>query len=142
MKDVTLNIIGTHFYDEEEGDRMEFVTEGKLYTRGNTIYLTYDESVLTGLEDCKTRLTLKGDSVRMTRRGSAIGIDTEMHFEKGQRYLGWYDTEFGPIEMELLCNDLKNSVTSDGNGSVEIDYEISLKGLSEGRSRLNIEVRS
>ena len=142
MKDVTLNITGIHYYDNEEGDRMEFVTEGKMYRRGETIYLTYDESFLTGLPDCRTRLTLDRDKVKMTRRGSAVGIDTEMVFEKGSRYRGYYDTEFGPIEMELLTNELKNSVTYEEDGSVDIDYEISLKGLSEGRSKLNIQVRS
>ena len=143
MKDITLSITGVHFYDNEEGDRMEFVTEGKMYQRGETIYLTYDESYITGLEGCTTRLALKGDTVRMVRRGKSIKIDTEMRFEKGQRYLGYYDTELGPIEMELLTNELKNDVTYDNAcGTIDIDYDISLKGLAEGHSRLNIQVCS
>lgn len=121
-------------------DQMEFVTEGKLYSRGSAIYLTYDESDLSGLEGCRTRLTLEGDSVKMTRRGSAVGIDTEIHFKKGVRYSGLYDTPYGPVEMEVLTNSLDNSVTRENGGVVDIDYSISLKGVSEGRSRLNIEV--
>lgn len=142
MKDVTLTIKGMHIYEDMEDDQMEFVTEGKLYDRNGTIYLTYDESYLTGLDGCKTRLALEKERVRMTRRGKAVGIDTEIHFEKGKRYQGYYDTEFGPVEMEVLTNDLENSVTSEGLGDVHIDYNISLKGLAEGRSRLNINVRS
>ena len=142
MKEVVLTITGTHAYDETGDDAMEFITEGMLYDRNGTIYLTYDESYLTGLEGCRTRLKLEPDKVRMTRKGRSIGIDTEIHFEKGKRYQGYYDTEFGPIEMEVLTNDLTNTVSFEEGGEVDIDYNISLKGLAEGRSRLKINVRS
>lgn len=142
MKDVTLTIVGTRYEGgREEGETIEFVTDGKLYQHGRTIYLVYDESELSGMKDCRTRLTLRGDTVRMTRRGRAVGIDTEIFFEKGTRYSGYYDTEYGPIEMEVLTNDLSNTVTADEEGSVEIDYSISLKGLAEGRNKLSIQVR-
>ena len=142
MKEVVLTITGTHAYDETGDDALAFITEGKLYDRNGTIYLTYDESYLTGLEGCRTRLKLEPDRVRMTRKGRSIGIDTEIHFEKGKRYQGYYDTEFGPIEMEVLTNDLTNTVSFEEGGEVDIDYNISLKGLAEGRSRLKINVRS
>jgi len=142
MKPVVLTITGQHAYDETGDDAMEFVTEGKLYDRNGTIYLTYDESYLTGMPGIRTRLKLEPDKVHMTRRGKPVGIDTEIHFEKGKRYQGYYDTEFGPIEMEVLTNELINNVTMEDGGDVDIDYHISLKGLAEGRSRLKINVRS
>ncbi len=140
MRDVRLKIIGKHIYENVEEDQLELVTEGKLYRKGKNIYLTYDESEFTGLEGCKTRLTLSDGAVSMTRSGSAVGIDTEIRFEKGKRYNGYYDTPYGTIEMEVLTNDLISTVDKNGNGIIDIDYNISLKGLSEGRSRLNIEV--
>ena len=143
MKDVSLTITGINFYDDGDTDRMEFITEGKMYQRGGTVYLTYDESHMTGLEGCSTRLALKEDSVRMVRRGETVQIDTEMRFKKGERCLGYLETEFGLVEMEVLTNELSNSVTYDGGeGSVDIDYQISFKGLGEGHSKLNIQVRS
>ena len=42
--------------------------------------------------------------------------------------------------MEVLTNELTNTVNAADGGVVDIDYNISLKGLTEGRSRLNIEV--
>lgn len=142
MKEVVLTITGTHAYDETGEESLEIVTEGKLYDRNGTLYLTYDESYLTGLDGCRTRLKLEPGRVRMTRRGKAIGVDTEMYFEKGKRYEGYYDTAFGPIEMEVLTNELINNVTMEDGGEVDIDYQISLKGLAEGRSKLKINVRS
>ena len=139
-KEVTLKIIGKHIHENVEEDQLELVTEGNLYQRGGRIYLTYDESELSGLEGCRTRLTLSDNVVRMTRHGSSVGIDTEIRFEKGKRYNGFYDTPYGTVEMEVLTNELTNTVSAEKGGVVNIDYNISLKGLCEGRSRLNIEV--
>jgi uncharacterized beta-barrel protein YwiB (DUF1934 family) len=140
MKDVRLKIVGKHIYEDVEEDQLELVTEGKLYQRGGKIYLTYDESEFSGMQGCKTRLTLSDNVVRMARHGSAVGIDTEIHFEKGKRYNGFYDTPFGTVEMEVLTNELINTVDPASGGVVDIDYNISLKGLTEGRSRLKVEV--
>lgn len=142
MKDIMLKIIGKSMVGEEEEDQMEFVTEGKLYEKGSSIYIVYEESELSGLPGCKTSLKLGKDTVKMKRFGNGINNNTVMEFEKGKRYEGIYDTPFGPFEMELLTNSINNSISSSGIGSVDIDYNISLKGLSEGRSKLNIEIIS
>ena len=72
MKDVRLKIVGKHIYEDVEEDQLELVTEGKLYQRGNNIYLTYDESEFSGMEGCRTRLTLSDNVVRMTRHGDLL----------------------------------------------------------------------
>ena len=40
--------------------------------------------------------------------------------------------------MEVLTNELENNLSEEGSGQLDIDYSISLKGLLEGRNRLNI----
>lgn len=113
MEEIILRIVGSSIYDGVEENQVELVTEGKLYKKGDVIYLTYDESEFSGMEGCKTRLVLEGDSVRMTRKGTEVGIDTEIRFKKGMRHSGYYDTPYGPIEMEVLTNDLFNNVTDE-----------------------------
>ena len=54
--------------------------------------------------------------------------------------MGYYDTPFGPIEIEILTNSLNSTVTEESGGELEIDYEVSLKGLLEGRNKINITV--
>ena len=58
---------------------------------------------------------------------------TEILFEKGKRYTGVYDTPFGTIEMEVLTNNVASNISEEGDGNIDIDYDISLKGLAEGR---------
>lgn len=140
MKDIMLKIIGKQISSDICEDQIEFITEGKIYEKNQATYLVYEESEVSGMPGCKTSLKLFGDTIRMKRYGDNVGMDTVIEFEKGRRFEGFYDTPFGAIEMEVLTNDLVNNVTPDGKGSIDIDYHVSLKGLSEGRSLLNIEI--
>lgn len=143
MKDIMLKITGRQISTkaEEDEQQMEFVTEGRYYEKDDAVYLLYEESEFSGMEGCTTSLKISGDKVRMKRYGEAISLDMAIDFEKGKRFKGFYDTPFGAIEMEVLTNDVVNRIQKeDGKGSLDIDYHISLRGLSEGRSVLNIEI--
>lgn len=148
MKDIMLKIIGKKVENdmrrtaEENGDQVEFITHGRFYEKGNSVYLVYDEADFSGLDECTTSLKITGDKIKMKRYGDEFGIETAIEFEKGKRYNGIYDTPYGPFEMEVLTNDVKNNILSKGEGSLDIDYDISLKGLSEGRNMLKIEIMS
>ncbi|MDR2486525.1 MAG: DUF1934 domain-containing protein [Clostridiales Family XIII bacterium] len=125
---------------ETDPEGMEFITEGRFYHKGTSLYLVYDESEFSGMEGCTTSLKITGDKVRMKRYGEDVGFDTAIEFEKGKRYNGWYDTPFGSIEMEVLTDDVRSTLKSSGEGGLEVDYHVSLKGVSEGRSRLSIQI--
>jgi uncharacterized beta-barrel protein YwiB (DUF1934 family) len=144
MKDILLKIIGNQIMaGDEEGDEpegMEFITEGRFYRKGDSMYLVYDESDLSGMEGCTTSLKITGDTIRMKRYGEDVGIETAINFEKGKRFNGFYDTPFGSVEMEVLTNEVKNRIKESGEGSIDIDYNVSLKGLAESRSLLSIEI--
>ena len=140
MKDIMLKIVGKQLSYEMEEVQLEFVTEGKIYQNDKSLFLVYEESEFSGMPGCSTKLEFTGDQIKMSRHGLGIGLDTEIEFRKGKRYTGYYDTPFGAIEMEVLTNDIENNLSLDGKGSVNIDYQISLKGFTEGRNKLNIEV--
>lgn len=138
MKEIMIRIIGEQTNKESGKDSMEFVTEAKLYERGEALYLIYEESEFSGVPGCKTRLKFKGNKVQMKRLGKGIVLGGEIQFEKGKRFTGIYETPYGPIEMEVLTNALNNTLTAEGSGELSIDYDISLKGLVESRNTLNI----
>lgn len=138
MKEVMVRIKSMQVSREAGSDEMEFVTEAKLYKRNGVLYLLYEESEFSGMPGCRTRLRLRDDEVQMKRFGEGAGIGNELRFKKGSRYTGLYETPFGPIEMEVLTNDVASTISEEGTGQVDIDYEVSLKGLLEGRNRMNI----
>ena len=144
MKNIILRILGNQFVpdgsDECDTEGMEFITEGRFYQKGSSMYLVYEESDFSGMDGCTTSLKITGDKVKMRRYGDDIGFESTIEFEKGKRFGGWYDTPFGSVEMEVLTNDVRNSIEPRGSGSLEVDYHVSLKGLSESRSRLSIQI--
>ncbi|WP_324825754.1 DUF1934 domain-containing protein [Sinanaerobacter sp. ZZT-01] len=136
-----LKIIGKQITSEQEENVLEFITEGKFYRKGSSVYLLYKESEVSGMEGCTTSLKVKGDTVKMRRYGESVPLDTVIEFEKGKRFEGYYDTPFGAVEMEVLTNEVENCLQGDlGKGTLKIDYHISLRGLTEGRSKLDIEI--
>lgn len=139
MRDIMLKITGRQFSENDE-DRMEFITEGKLYERNGAKYLMYDESEFSGFPGCKTTLKLTDGCIRMRRVGSSAGTGTELVFEKGKRFSSRYHTPYGNFELELLTNDIVNNLTEDGLGNIDIDYQVNLGGIAEGRNKLKIEV--
>ena len=111
MKEVMVKITTNQVNEQGEEDIMEFVTEAKLYKRGEAVYLIYEETELSGIPGCRTRLKCKPDEVQMKRYGEGAGIGNEIRFERGRRYSGLYDTPFGAIELEVLTNRLENNLT-------------------------------
>ena len=145
MKDIMLKITGkmvTHDDGEEKHEELiEFITSGQLYNRGNATFIKYEETELSGTEGCTTSLVISKDKVRMRRFGDPMRTDTVMEFRKGKRYRGMYETPFGPINMELLTNDVTAlEDAGDGKQKLYIDYNISLRGLTESRNRLELEI--
>ena len=86
MKEIMVKIKGHQVSDAAGEDTMEFVTEAKLYEKGEAMYLIYEETELSGIPGCKTRLKFKGDQVQMKRIGQDGTIGHEIRFEKGKRY--------------------------------------------------------
>ena len=137
-KEIMIKIANIQVSKEADTEEMEFVTEAKLYRRNGAIYLLYEESEFSGMPGCKTRLRLRDDELQMKRFLEDGEIGTELIFQKGKKHEELYETPFGPIEIELLTNDIAHDISEDGKGEIDIDYEISLRGLAESRNRMHI----
>ena len=140
MKDVLIKIKSTQMSKEAGEDEMEFITEAKLYRRNNTTYLLYEESEFSGVPGCKTRLRLREKDVQMKRFGDGAEPGNELVFEKGKRNVGYYDTPFGPIEIEILTNSLNSTVSEEG-GELEIDQQPQQYRLGRGLRRTGNRLR-
>lgn len=138
MKKVMIKIVGIQEYDDTEKNSIEVISEGCLYSKKDILYLLYEDmSDETGKE--KTRIRADKDKVKVTKT-LGNGLTTSLEFEQGKRYDTDYNTSMGRIPMEIFTNQLKNDLNENGKGKIEIDYDVSLKGIGSGKSRLNIEV--
>ena len=144
MKDIMVRLTGRQVNKDNEidDDQIEFVTEGKAYKKDGSTYIVYEEGEMSGLENVKTTLRIGDDGeIRMKRFGRNVIMDTVMEFKKGKRFNSIYHTPYGSFEMEVLTNNIVNDIEPENlTGTLFIDYDIALKGLSESRSMLNIEL--
>lgn len=140
MENVVMRVDGIRFPGTSEEETVEFVTEGKMYEKGSSLFLVYEESELSGFEGCTTTLRLSGDKVSMIRFGRDSMMNVRMDFEEGIPYEGYYGTPYGAIEFGIETNRIINKVSLEEGGYLNIDYEMKLVGLSEGRNILSIRV--
>ena len=140
MRDITIKITGKQLYEGCEEDQMEFITDGRLYQRNGYCYLVYDESEISGMEGLRTTLRFNDKSLRMKRTGKN-GPQSELYFEEGRRFMSTYDTPDGYMGIEVLTTAVRNLVDKEaGKGRIDVEYDVSLDGVAEGRNRITIDL--
>ncbi|WP_053954779.1 DUF1934 domain-containing protein [Inediibacterium massiliense] len=137
MKNIMLRIEGMQIDMDGEENKIELVTEGKLYEKENAVYLVYEETEVSGMKGCTTTVKLSQDKIYMKRFGN---LKSEIVFEKGKRYTTLYHTPYGVFDMEVLTKDMNYSITDAKKGGVQIEYFINLEGITESQNKLNITI--
>jgi uncharacterized beta-barrel protein YwiB (DUF1934 family) len=137
MKQIMLKIKGTIKRSGEEPEVVELTTEGKYYHKGDSDYLVYDESEISGMKGSTTTLKLKDHKITLTRFG---GARMRMEFEKGKRFSSDYVTPNGTFKLEILTGELYYVLNENIKGNILVRYQMSLKGLGQSNNELNIEI--
>lgn len=124
---------------EGEDDTSELITEGVVTQKPNGgVVLQYDESELTGMEGCVTKImfsTKKPRFVVMMREGM---VNTSLSFEAGKRHITSYNTPYMPFRLCVNTVRVDNSFENDGE--IVIEYLLEIRGLSTERNILKIKV--
>lgn len=123
-------------------DTVEILTEGTLYHKDNATYITYEESVEAGLEDIRTLLKLKDNTLRIRRFSKDDSDDTDMLLQQGVRHITRYKIpQLACIDLEIFTNRLNGELDEDGYGTIEVDYKIRFDEYFSRRNVLEIEVQ-
>ena len=108
-----------------------------MKTVGDMVYLSYEESEVTGMEGTTTTFAVGKDHVTLTRTGA---IESEMVFEKGKKNISLYNMGFGALTIGVKARRLKNDLGPDG-GRLEISYGIEIEQQAQGLNSFIIDVR-
>lgn len=65
---------------------------------------------------------------------------SEITFEKGQVFEGVYETPFGNIDLCVFTEELSNTVSNRGVGSISIRYECELRGCDAQLIELDMKI--
>lgn len=137
IQPVIISVEGTQRFIGEPKQTVQIVTEGLMKTEGDTVYLSYEESEVTGMEGTTTTFAVEKDHVTLTRTGS---VESEMIFEKGKKNVSLYNMGFGALTIGVKARRLKNELGPDG-GRLEISYGIEIEEQAQGLNSFVIDVR-
>ena len=129
------------YFDDAVNDKIEYSTQGTLSVNGEKIIISYEESELMGLDGCETSLyfnKISPNVVTMTRTGSVV---SGLVFDPtDKRHICTYETDFMPIEFCICTRSVGNNLTYDNGGTLNLDYDIEVRGVRTERNRLTLEV--
>ncbi|AUG56318.1 MAG TPA: DUF1934 domain-containing protein [Ruminiclostridium sp.] len=137
-KNVIISVRGIQTTGNRVINTLELVTEGKYYKKGNTYYVTYKESKVTGMEGTTTTLKIGEDGVvTLMRFGS---VNTQFIFEQGQKHVSYYDTKYGTFTVGVTTNVVLVDVDDEG-GEVRVDYELDIDDNKSGQNDFHMFIR-
>lgn len=137
-KNVIISIKGIQTSGNKNSNTLELVTEGKYYKKGDTYYVTYKESKVTGMEGTTTTLKIAEDGiVTLMRFGS---VNTQFIFEQGQKHMSYYDTKHGTFTVGVTTNIVIVDIDDKG-GEVRVDYRLDIDDNKSGKNDFHMFIR-
>lgn len=136
---VMLRILGKQFYDGQEPDVIELVTEGTLERLENGWEIRYEESDMTGLEGVTTIFAVEPEQITLTRTGR---LNSQMVFRVGVMHDSLYQMEFGALMISVCATDIRSDISEKG-GTVDLVYGIDIEQSAGGlvEYHLDIEIK-
>ncbi len=135
-KDIIISLKGRQ-NDGYEREEIELVTEGTYYKEGETYFVTYNETEVTGMEGTTTTLKIENDKITMLRYGQN---NSQLIFEKGQRHLCCYETPFGAFTIGVK-SEIVNIDISEKGGEISAEYQIEIDNNYSGINDFCLQFR-
>lgn len=134
---VQLSIQGKQFYDGQEPDVIELVTDGTLEQQGKAWVIGYDETELTGMAGVHTEFRIGPKGISLVRNGK---LDSRMIFREGKRHESLYRMDFGALMIAVEGKKIQAELTQDG-GTVDLSYLIEIEQSAQGVVEYHLDVR-
>ncbi|HEX7064203.1 MAG TPA: DUF1934 domain-containing protein [Bacillales bacterium] len=111
---------------------------GTILTKENTTYIRYKEEIEdTG--SVRNVIKISEEEVTIIRNG-AVGM--HQRFLEGQTTEGFYDTQFGTMNMETVTKRVDYDWRPrEGTGNIELAYQLKLQGNDLGRVTLTFAIK-
>lgn len=134
---VIISVDSSQKFIGEEKQSIQIVTDGTMHIDGDTTYISYEESEISGMEGATTTFEVKKDHVVLRRSGS---VESKMVFEKGKKDVSLYNVGFGAMTIGVQARRLKNELGPEG-GRLEISYGIEIGDQIKGLNSFIVNVR-
>ena len=135
--DVKISINTIQYDEHSKIDSIKVSTTGTLHEKNNCTYLMYKESN-EGVE-VTTSIKICGEEITIKRFG---GSNSTMFFEKGKVTTTNYRTPYGLFHIETYTKHLNIQKSDNGNMKIDLDYNLKMNDLFNGRNKITIDVEA
>ncbi len=120
MKEALIRLWGKT--EGSTADLIDFASIGKVEIKNGTIYIEYDESELSGMENTVSTIVISGDAITLNRSGSWAGT---MAFVEGEEMPADIITPYGVMRLKVYTDKIDVSVT-DRHIKFDLKYAYSI----------------
>lgn len=134
---VKLSILGKQFYEGQDPDAIELVTEGYMERHDDVWEIGYEESELTGLEGVTSifRVGPRGVTLRRTGR-----LQSQMIFQEGKRHESLYQMDVGTLLISVCASSIRYDLDERRGGKVDLTYGIQIEQAASGTVEYHLDV--
>ena len=137
MSDVIISIKSLQNYGFEDQDSVEFTSDGSYSFEDGVACISYDESIVTGMEGTRTSLIVTPDEVTVNRVGL---ITSRMSFTSGGKSTFQYGTPYGTANLGIDTREIVHEFDENG-GHMELDYVVNMEHAVVTRNKFFINVK-
>ena len=112
---------------------IEFFVEGTYVVKNDSVYITYKESEISGMEGTTTTLKITDHSLNIIRFGT---YNSKLEFKHNEETITNYQTPYGNIQIIINTSLLKIDMRQEEKSNIHLKYTLG----TEGEEPLNNEV--
>ena len=135
---VMLTIRGQQFYQDQDPEIIELVTEGSMVATEKGWQISYEESDLTGLNGVTTIFDVEKDTIILTRKGP---LSSQMVFQKGVLHESLYQMEFGALMIAVCATKVSYDLNAQG-GTIDLTYGIDIENTAAGVIEYHLDIQA
>lgn len=128
-------------------DSVEIQTEGTIYSKNDSTYITYEESEKLGMNEARAILKLSQlsddkKSLQIRRYTKTNDDDLDMVLQQGVHNITRYKIpQLGSLDLDIYTVELKDNLDEEGYGRINVDYRLKFDQFYSRRNKLEIEVK-
>lgn len=139
MKKDVLIKVKSLIESDDDTDKLEITTRGKLLDQGDKAYLTYRETDQNGYDGCSVLIKVENENkITISRSGD---LKSQLVVEKGRRNLCSYATPYGSTLLGITCSALNTKREKSFLSEISTVYELDVDSCLISRNQLFIKIK-
>jgi len=122
-------------YEEDNSDKIEFLTKGSFFEKDGKYYLKYEET--NENESVTTTLKIEDNKVTILRYGAS---NTQMIVEKGKKHLNYYETPQGAFTIGVYSDSVDINI-NEKEGNIRMNYDVEFNNVIASRNTIKVNFK-